>query len=162
MPHRDRLYRLALSLTGQTAEAEDIVQDTVLRAWEQRDSWSQVQNMAAWLSQICKNLALDRIKRTNATKKQPLTDEGTLATDDATPDTTFEARESYNLLSKMMTELPSPPDDIIRLRDIEGLSYHDIAQQLSLTETQVRVYLHRARQCIRERYLRLQRHGLEA
>ena len=63
LPHRDRLYRLALSITLDTADAEDIVQDTMLKAWERREQWPQIRNIESWLTQICKNLALDHKKK---------------------------------------------------------------------------------------------------
>lgn len=60
-----------------------------------------------------------------------------------------------------MAQLTPPQDDIIRLRDIEGLSYREIATELSLTEDQVRVYLFRARQKLREQYMKMQNYGLQ-
>ena len=64
------------------------------------------------------------------------------------------------LLARLMAQLPSPQDDIVRLRDIEGFSYREIAEKLNLSETQVRVYLHRGRQRLREQYTRIQNYGL--
>jgi len=60
-----------------------------------------------------------------------------------------------------MAQLTPPQNDIIRLRDIEGLSYREIATELSLTEDQVRVYLFRARQKLREQYMKMQNYGLQ-
>jgi RNA polymerase sigma-70 factor (ECF subfamily) len=169
LPHRDRLYRLALSITAHTAEAEDVVQETMLRAWQHRDEWSQIQNPAAWLAQVCKRLALDSRKRLDRLRPLdvPTTDnehprplaalyaEGAAAPT-ASPAEAFEQRESISRLSELIRQLPPPQDDLIRLRDIEGLSYRDIALQPSLTEDQVRVYLHRARISLRDQYLRQQ------
>lgn len=152
LPHRDRLYRLALSITMDTAEAEDVVQDVMLRAWERRGEWDTVSNTQAWLMQICKNLSLDCKKRAHFEELQEQ--------DRNHVDTDYDARESVSLIHRFISELPPPLDDLIRLRDIEGLSYREIAQQLSLTEDQVRVYLHRARQKLRDQYLRTQNYGL--
>jgi len=159
LSHRDRLYRLALSITAHTAEAEDVVQETMLRAWQQRDEWPNIQNLPAWLSQICKRLALDHRKRLDRVKPFPTApDEGiraALLQDDHTT-SHLEARESAGILQQLINQLPPPQDDLIRLRDIEGLSYHEIALQLNLTDDQVRVYLHRARTRIKEQYIRIQ------
>ena len=155
LPHRDRLYRLALSLTADAAEAEDIVQDTILRAWERKSDWPAIGNIEAWLVQICKNLSLDRKKRLD--RHQPLGETDSLAA--TTPAT--DIRESAAILQQLITQLPPPLDELLRLRDIEGLSYREIAQHLDLTEDQVRVYLHRARGKIREQYLRMQHFGLQ-
>ena len=154
LPHRDRLYRLALSITLDTAEAEDVVQDTMLRAWERREEWTQIKNMEAWLSQMCKNLAIDHEKKRNRTV--PLSNSEPHPSSEADHD----VRESFAFLSQLITQLPPPQDDIVRLRDIEGFSYREIAVQLNLSEDQVRVYLHRARTKLREQYVALQGFGL--
>lgn len=161
LPHRDRLYRLALSMALQPADAEDVVQDTMLRAWERRAEWAQIANIQAWLVQICKHLVLDRKKRADALL-QPLTHTAAMAASSvatepsaANPHLQLEASESMALLGRLIAQLPPPQPDLVRLRDIEGMSYRDIALQLGLTETQVRVYLHRARATLRERYQRL-------
>lgn len=143
LAHRDRLYRLALSITMHTGEAEDVVQETMIRAWERRAEWPMIKNMGGWLALICRNLALDSRKRQARTafaQVEVPNDEGRR----------IEARDTLDYVLRIAATLPPPQDDIFRLRDIEGLSYHDIALQLDISEDQVRVYLHRARQKIRE------------
>lgn len=162
LPQRDKLYRLALGITLHTAEAEDVVQDTMLQAWRHRDEWPQIANMEAWLTQICRRLALDRRQRmdrmtlmgdeqqaeTASTKQPPATDNR------------YEQRERYNTVFQLMNSLPSPQSEIMRLRDIEGMSYRDIAAQLNITEDQVKVYLFRARQRVRQEYSKIEGYGL--
>ncbi len=145
LPHRDSLYRLALSITGHTGEAEDIVQETMIRAWERRAEWPMIKNIGGWLALICRNLALDSRKRSQrtllaATPREP-------ASDDTTR---LEARDTLDYIRRCAAALPSPQDEIFRLRDIEGLTYRDIAIQLDISEDKVRVYLHRARRRLRE------------
>ena len=135
LAHRDRLYRLALGITMHTGEAEDVVQETMIRAWERRAEWPMIKNMGGWLALICRNLALDSRKRQAR------------STDEARR---IEARDTLEYINRLSASLPPPQDEIFRLRDIEGLSYHDIAEQLDISEDQVRVYLHRARTKIRE------------
>ena len=131
LPHRDRLYRLALSITAHTAEAEDVVQETMLRAWQHRDEWPQIQNPAAWLAQVCKRLALDSRKRldrlrpldaTTADSEQPrplaALSAGKTTALPPTPADTLEQHESLSLLSQLIRQLPPPQDDLVRLRDI--------------------------------------------
>jgi RNA polymerase sigma-70 factor (ECF subfamily) len=143
LPHRDRLYRLALGITMHTGEAEDVVQETMIRAWERRAEWPMIKNMGGWLALICRNLALDSRKRQAHTAfsliEAPTDDTGRI-----------EARDTLAYIKRLSAALPPPQDEIFRLRDIEGLSYRDIALQLAISEDQVRVYLHRARAKIRE------------
>lgn len=163
LPHRDRLYRLALLLTAHTAEAEDIVQETMIRAWERRGEWQAINNLGAWLNQICRNLALDYNKRA-ATQTRPLSaseqESSTYRAPSENPDAQHDGQESFSLLSNLISQLAPPQDAIVRMREIEGMSYRDIATALDLTEDQVRIQLHRARQKLRERYTRLQNYGL--
>ena len=63
LPLGDRLFRLALRITMNRAEAEDVVQDTLLKVWEQRSQWEQINNLEAYAIQVCRNRALDVTKR---------------------------------------------------------------------------------------------------
>ena len=159
LPHRDRLYRLALSMMLHPSDAEDVVQDTMLRAWERQSEWNQKNNIEAWLVEICKNLILDRKKRANLMEVSLNSDTPThkLQNNQTTlnrPDSQLEQKESIELITRLISNLPQPLSNLVRLRDIEGLSYRDIAAQTDLSETQVRVYLHRARIRIRQEYLK--------
>jgi len=158
LPHRDRLYRLALSITMDTAEAEDIVQDVMLRAWERRSEWPTIENIQAWLMQICKNLSLDRRKKQERMTSLPTSSNHEEVI--AVPASHTSDDGDYALIHQLITELPPPLDDLVRLRDIEGLSYREIAVMLHLTEDQVRVYLHRARIKLKEKYQQLHNYGL--
>ena len=60
LPLKNRLFRLALRITLDHAEAEDIVEDTLLRVWNKRDEMEEVENLEAYCLTICRNLALDR------------------------------------------------------------------------------------------------------
>ena len=56
---KDILYRLALRITLSREEAEDIVQDTLIRVWNRRDSWDTIENIEAFALTVCRNMALD-------------------------------------------------------------------------------------------------------
>ena len=170
LPMKNLLYRLALRITMNREEAEDIVQDTLIKVWNKRDEWENIVSMEAYCLTICRNLALDRKKHSqyeanlsqstsSSERLGPATSHSALSTPHLSE--TLEARESLNLLAQLMAQLTPPQDDIIRLRDIEGLSYREIATELGLTEDQVRVYLHRARQKLREQYTQMQNYGLQ-
>ena len=161
LTHRDRLYRLALSMLLSPTDAEDVVQDTLLRAWERRDEWNLKDNIEAWLIKICKNIILDRKKRASNREVSldisPLKSlqENNTHTSVNRPDHQLEQKESIELIARLISNLPEPFSELVRLRDIEGMSYNDIAAQTNLTEAQVRVYLHRARTRIRQEYLKI-------
>ena len=144
LPLSDRLFRLALRITMNRAEAEDVVQDTLLKVWEQRKGWEQINNLEAFAIATCRNRALDILKRAGRNtiplevvdKRQQTADSGLQA---------LEAREQLSLVRQIMDELPEVQRTIMQLRDIEGRTYQEIAEAMDISETQVKVYLHRAR-----------------
>lgn len=150
MPLSDRLFRLALRITMNRAEAEDVVQDTLLRVWELRSEWGQINNLEAFAIATCRNRALDVVKRVgrNAASLDVVDDRRHEAADSGLK--SLEAREQLSLIRRLMDGLPEVQRTIMLLRDIEGKTYQEIAQVLDVSETQVKVYLHRARTKIRE------------
>lgn len=149
LPLSDRLFRLALRITMNRAEAEDVVQDTLLRVWECRGQWEQIDNLEAFAIASCRNRALDLTKRAGR-KARSIDEVDTGGWQAANGQSSLEAREELSLLRRLMDALPEVQRTIMLLRDIEGLSYQEIAQALSISETQVKVYLHRARTKVRK------------
>ena len=63
LPLKNILYRLALRITLNREEAEDIVQETLIKVWNRRDSWEEIDSIEAFSLTTCKNLALDHLKK---------------------------------------------------------------------------------------------------
>ena len=144
LPLSDRLFRLALRITMNRAEAEDVVQDTLLRVWEQREEWGQIRSLEAYAIQVCRNRALDITKRAGRnTAPLDKIDNGRWQV--ASGQSELETREQISLVRSLMDSLPELQRTIMLLRDIEGKTYQEIAKVLDISETQVKVYLHRAR-----------------
>lgn len=85
LPLKDKLYRLALRITFDSAEAEDIVQDTMIRVWNRRDEWSQFDSIEAYCLTVARNLAIDRSQKQEA-QNMELTPETQEMPDALTPD----------------------------------------------------------------------------
>ena len=62
LPLKDKLFRLALRITSDRAEAEDVVQETLIRVWNKRDEWTQFGSVEAYCLTVARNLAIDRAK----------------------------------------------------------------------------------------------------
>ena len=62
LPLKDKLYRLALRITLNNAEAEDVVQETLIKVWNRRSQWEEIESIEAFALTICRNLSLDNIK----------------------------------------------------------------------------------------------------
>ncbi|MEG1686174.1 MAG: RNA polymerase sigma factor, partial [Bacteroides sp.] len=66
LPLKDKLYRLALRITLNNAEAEDVVQDTMIRVWNKREEWIQFDSIEAYCLTVTRNLAIDRSQQKEA------------------------------------------------------------------------------------------------
>lgn len=159
LPLKDKLYRLALRITLDSAEAEDIVQDTMIRVWNKRDEWSQFNSIEAFCLTVARNLAIDRSQKSDAQNIE-LTIETQEMSDGSTPERQLEQNEQMDLVRKLINELPEKQRTIIQLRDIEEKSYKEIADVMQLTEDQIKVNLFRARQRIKAKYNEIQSYGL--
>lgn len=159
LPLKDKLFRLALRITFDRAEAEDIVQDTLIRVWNKRDEWPQMDSIEAYCLTIARNLAIDRSQKMESQNLE-LTPETQEMPDAKMPDQLMEQNEQLSIIHRLINELPEKQRSILQLRDIEGKNYKEIAVILGLTEEQVKVNLFRARQRIRLKYNEINDYGL--
>lgn len=159
LPLKDKLYRLALRITLDSAEAEDVVQDTMIRVWNKRDEWMQFESIEAYCLTVARNLAIDRSQKMEA-RNVELTPETQEMPDALTPYEQLAQDEQVKLIHQLVNGLPEKQRTIMLLRDIEGRSYKEIAEILQITEEQVKVTLFRARQKIKQRYTEIEDYGL--
>ena len=155
LPLKDQLYRLALRITLNTAEAEDIVQETLIKVWNKRDSWDQIDNIEAFCFTVCRNLSLDSIKR-HDNQNKTLDDKGSDQIDTSNdPFRQTIVNDQMDMVRQIVDSLPEKQRSCIQLRDFEGKTYKDIALILGITEEQGKVNIFRARQAIKQRYEKL-------
>lgn len=161
LPIKDILYRLALRITLSREEAEDIVQDTLIKVWNRRDSWDAIESMEAFALTICRNLALDRM-RLHDNRNASLDDEsqGERPDSASNPLERTVQREKVAIVKSLVDNLPEKQRSCMQLRDFEGKSYKEIAGVLGITEDQVKVNIFRARQTIKQQFLEYDNYGL--
>ena len=112
--------------------------------------YGSIDNLEAFAISTCRNRALDLVKRAGRnTASLDVVDDRKQMTDNDLR--LMEAREQLSLVRQLMDGLPELQRTIMLLRDIEGKTYQEIAQLLGISETQVKVYLHRARTKIKDR-----------
>lgn len=146
---RDRLYRLALRMVGDGGEAEDVVQEVLLSGWQDRQKIESLDNPPAWLLRMTHNRAIDRLR----SRKVRQNNERAAAPTDQTLDTPYRRTESADTLDhihRLMQRLSVEQRTVLQLREVEGLSYREIADTTELSLEQVRVYLHRGRTKLRQ------------
>ena len=153
LPLKDKLFRLALRITLNPAEAEDVVQETMAKVWNRRDSWGTIDNIENFCLTICRNLALDKTRHIG---NQTLSLETEMEPSDnshhANPEEQVIQQDRIRLVRQLIDQLPEKQRSCMQLRDIEGKSYKDIANILQITEEQVKINIFRARQTIREQF----------
>jgi RNA polymerase sigma-70 factor (ECF subfamily) len=157
--HNRRLYRVARGILGTDAEAEDVVQETYVKAFENVMRFRGDSAFATWLTRIAINEALGR-KR----KRRPTTDLDTLDTLDVqndprvlifpgldgNPEANASRAEIRRLLERAVDDLPEAFRIVFVMRDIEQMSVEETASQLGIQPETVKTRLHRARRLLRE------------
>lgn len=160
LPLKDKIYRLALRITLNPQEAEDLTQDTLLKVWSKREELVSVTNLEAYCITMCRNLAHDKLAlREN--KNLSLEVEGTDPCDNVrTPQEQLEYEEKLRYVHRLYSALPEPMRVALQLRDIEGHSYSEAATLMGVTEESFKVTLHRARKSIRTQFEKIDKYGL--
>ncbi|MBR2102894.1 MAG: RNA polymerase sigma factor [Prevotella sp.] len=160
LPLKNVLYRLALRITLNHEDAEDIVQDTLIRVWNRREEWEQIESIEAYALTIARNLALDKLKR--ADKKNVALETNTDAQEAQVnnPYDRIIQQDRLQMVRKLVDGLPEKQRSCMQLRDFEGKPYKDIAAILGITEEQVKVNIFRARQSVRQQLKAAEEYGL--
>jgi RNA polymerase sigma-70 factor, ECF subfamily len=154
LPYEGQLFRTAFALVKNAEEAEDVVQDAVLKAYRKLGSFRGDAKFSTWLTAITLNEARGRLRRGSRAMVDSL-DEQREDNADFTPAAltdwreiplaALEQKEIRDLLEQAMAELPDTYREIVTLRDVEECSIHDTAELLGISVSLVKVRLHRAR-----------------
>ncbi|MGB6242956.1 MAG: sigma-70 family RNA polymerase sigma factor [Castellaniella sp.] len=143
--HQGAVHRYLARMTGLPETARELAQDTFVRAFRAMPSWRPEARFRTWLFRIAHNLALDHLRRAKRVVFEPL-DDGLETPDPAPgPEQQLEAQQRIRQLETALAALPAAHREILLLREIEGMSYEDIAQTLELNPGTVRSRLARAR-----------------
>jgi RNA polymerase sigma-70 factor (ECF subfamily) len=147
LPITDKLFRLALSITGSKEDAEDVVQDVLLRILNKND-WEKIENIEAYCFRSTRNRALDTISlKDNQAEAFPDNFDYPMQEN---IEQRMEAQEQIDFVEKWLVKLPEKQQTIFRLREIEELSYKEIASILNIKEEQVKIILFRLRRKLKD------------
>ena len=162
LPLKNELYRLALRITLNPAEAEDIVQETMIKVWNRREQWDNIESIEAFCLTICRNISLDKIRKME-NQNQSLSEGEHDAPDQSyssNPEEQAMQQDRMQLIRQLINQLPEKQRSVMQLRDFEGKSYKEIAKVMGISEEQVKVNIFRARQTIRQKYFETEKYGL--
>ena len=141
---RPMLLSVARDILDSDEDAEDVVQDAMLRLWQLRDE--PVRNVRGFARIVVRNLSLSRIRR------KPLTvdiGQANIAADD---DTETERNEQIDRMMALVDALPTMQQTVLRLRHMQDMTMADIANLIGTSEVAVRQSLSRARRSIIEQF----------
>ena len=162
LPLKNELYRLALRITLNPAEAEDIVQETMIKVWNRREQWDNIESIEAFCLTICRNISLDKMRKME-NQNQSLSEGEHDAPDQSyssNPEEQAMQQDRMQLIRQLINQLPEKQRSVMQLRDFEGKSYKEIAKVMGISEEQVKVNIFRARQTIRQKYFETEKSGL--
>lgn len=147
--HRQRIYSFAYYSLRAREDAEDVTQEVFIKLWQH---WQKIDHgkLAAWLMRVAHNAVIDHIRKQRPAQANldhyADVDEQASSTDEVGKIDQQFFREQLQLAIK---SLDNPFRSIIVMRDVQGLSYADIQESLGMSESQVKVYLHRGRRKLR-------------
>ena len=154
--HNQRLYSVARAILRNDGEAEDVMQDAYVRAYEHLNQFAGRAKFSTWLTRIAVHEALARQRRGNRYQElEPMSErEGDpmdrFASLTPNPEQQASNSEIRRLLEEAVDSLPDNYRTVFMLRDIEEMSTTDAADVLEITEENVKVRLHRARALLRK------------
>ena len=143
--HKDRVYTLAYRVLGDRSEADDVAQETFLRAYERLTDFRREARFSTWLHRICHNLCVNRLQKKNCIAHEESAPE-------AVPSLTIGsceqllAKEQQHLLNWALSRLKAEFREIVLLYNTDHLSYEEIASVLGQPIGTVRSRLHRGRE----------------
>lgn len=161
LPLKDKLFRLALRITLSREDAEDIVQDTLMKVWSNRAEMGAVSSIEAYAMTMCRNQALDicaKKERQNISLDEKAHDRTDIHS--MLPDEKMAQDEGKTLVRQTIDSLPEKQRTAMLMREIEEKTYKEIAQVMGLTESDVKINIFRARKSIREHLAKISKYGL--
>jgi RNA polymerase sigma-70 factor (ECF subfamily) len=162
MPVTGKMYRYALSILNDRDTAQDVVQECLLKIWKNRKKLPEVKNIESWAMRITRNQCYDWVKVNRYTLETGLdiNRDDLLRTDSSGADEKVMLNDQKMIFEKVVDALPQKQREIFHLREVEELTYQDIAEILSLSLSEVKVTLHRTRKRIRSTMDKIDNYGL--
>jgi RNA polymerase sigma factor (sigma-70 family) len=148
-PHLSRLYRLAYRLTGSVADAEDLLQDVLVKLYERRNELESIDSLDVWAGRVLYNRFVDQTRRYARRRMVSLTERADLepSTADAMPESAaVDIRRVWAAVERLSAE----QREVLLLHDAEGYKFIEIQQVTGVPVGTLKSRLHRARARLRE------------
>ncbi len=160
--YQDRIYALSYQLTGNHADAEDLAQNTFIKAYRALPKFRNEADFGTWLHRIAVNLSINekRKRRPDVSLDNPVqTRDGEMprmvASDTESPEEAYENKEFSGMVRRALRELSVEHRAVLVLREMQGYSYDEIAVMLDCSLGTVKSRINRARQTLKKEITRL-------
>ena len=147
-----KLFGYAFRILLNQEEAEDAVQEVFIKLWNMREKLDEYESIEALAITVTKNYCIDQLRKQKHVIQDKQDDNDYHKISSPSPQDLLESLESNNIIHLIIEHLPDLYKVIIKLRDIEGLSYEEIAEQTGQNINTLRVISSRARGMIRDEY----------
>lgn len=151
--YNERLYRIGISILKDENDVEDIMQETYIKAYKHLQSFKRESKFSTWLTRIMVNESLAKLKYRKQfeqlvdpeTKKMP-----TYIAHTETPEKHFMQEEMSNIIENAIRSLPQKYQTVFMMREIENMNVHETAKSLNISNENVKVRLHRAKELLKK------------
>jgi RNA polymerase sigma-70 factor (ECF subfamily) len=150
------LYGYAFRILRNQEEAEDAVQEVFIKLWNLGRKLDEYNNIGALATTMTKNFCIDQLRKRKHYFPEVTEQENFQRSGSESPYELLESRESEDILINIIDRLPEIYKIVIKLREIEGLSYEEIAEKTKQNINTLRVTLSRARSIIRDEFNKFQ------
>lgn len=159
LPEGRRLYALAYRYLNSREEAQDAVQEVMMKLWAERNARSNLSSVAAWCTTVTRNCCIDilrkkknfRIGDHDGAEAMPAADSDTVRTHDAD--------EAARLIRLIVSRMNEPGKSAVIMKDVEGYTYEETADALGMNVGALRTLMSRSRKIIKEELERIYSYG---
>lgn len=162
MPVSGKMYRYALSILKNPDMAYDVVQDCLIKIWQNRQKLPEVKSIDSWVMRITRNQCYDWVKmnRFSLWIDKDINRDDIGIKENTWADQKTLVKDQMDWLKKVIETLSSKQKEVYHLREVEELTYQEIAEVMSLSLAEVKVTLHRTREKIKESIKKIEAYGL--
>ncbi len=151
LPLADRIFPMAKRLLGNNCDAEDLVQEVLLKLWNNRKKLIKHNNITGYVLLTTRNACLDKLKKKQAVTLPEKIENRKLQNTNKI----YDENEAVKIVQKIVADMPEQHRTVLQLRDFDGFELNEIAESMQIEITYARVLLSRARKIVREKMVKI-------
>jgi len=159
LPEGRRLYALAFRYLNNREEAEDMVQEVMMKLWAARNERSHYANPAAWCTTVTRNSCIDMLRKRQRIRIEDIGDAVMMPDRVTDQESNTDNVEAVEMIGAIVSRMKEPYRSAVILRDMEGYSYEETAEIMQTSINALRTVISRARKNIREEMERIYSYG---